>query len=153
MSTRSRIGILRKNGSIDSIFCHFDGYLDGVGEKLISYYNDLSSANKLINRGDIETLHEYADSDSFKIKKYGDGKITHSFFDDDATNWDNYKPIHSKNIDELLKKDIENLVQYIYLFNEQKDKWIWSNVNFDGEFRDLEKTFEITEKLEVKKDV
>ena len=153
MSTRSRIGILRKDGSIDSIFCHFDGYLDGVGEKLISYYNDISSANKLINRGDIEALHEYADSDSFKIKKYGDGEITHSFFDDDKNNWDVYKPIHSKSVEIFLKNDIEDLVQYIYLFSEQKDKWLWSNVNFDGEFRDLEKTFEITEKLEVKKDV
>ena len=38
MSTRSRIGILKNNGSIESIYCHLDGYPEWVGKKLYRYY-------------------------------------------------------------------------------------------------------------------
>ena len=41
MSTRSRIGILKSNGSIESIYCHLDGYPEWVGKKLYRYYNDV----------------------------------------------------------------------------------------------------------------
>ena len=38
MSTRCRIGIENKNGTITSIYCHHDGYLEGVGEILVNHY-------------------------------------------------------------------------------------------------------------------
>jgi hypothetical protein len=30
MSTRSRIAIENQNGSVTSVYCHFDGYISGV---------------------------------------------------------------------------------------------------------------------------
>lgn len=34
MSTRSRIGMINPYGSVSSIYCHFDGYPEGVGKTL-----------------------------------------------------------------------------------------------------------------------
>lgn len=56
MSTRSRIGIKNSNGTITSIYCHFDGYPDGVGAVLKEHYNDENVIQKFINLGDMSFL-------------------------------------------------------------------------------------------------
>ena len=38
MSTRSRIGIELEDGSIKSVYHHFDGYPEGLGVKLLTHY-------------------------------------------------------------------------------------------------------------------
>ena len=35
MSTRSNIAIKRKNGTVESIYCHWDGYLSYNGKILL----------------------------------------------------------------------------------------------------------------------
>ena len=44
MSTNSVVAYLRSDGSIVSSYVHYDGYVTGVGETLLEYYNDESSA-------------------------------------------------------------------------------------------------------------
>lgn len=58
MSTRSRIGILEPNGTVTSIYCHFDGYLSHNGRILVNHYQDESKIRELINLGDISILDE-----------------------------------------------------------------------------------------------
>lgn len=61
MSTRSRIGIERPDGSILSIYCHHDGYVEvgvGVGHQLHTHYNDAARAEKIIALGDLSSLYE-----------------------------------------------------------------------------------------------
>lgn len=56
MSTRSRIGVVRNDGTIDSIYCHFDGYVGGVGKELVlGFYNE-RLVNKLIDQGDASAV-------------------------------------------------------------------------------------------------
>jgi len=55
MATRSRIAIEREDGSVKSIYCHFDGYLSGVGKTLFNHY-DKEKLEKLIELGDISSL-------------------------------------------------------------------------------------------------
>ena len=56
MSTRSRIAIENQNGSVTSIYCHFDGYISGVGKTLKKCYTDRSVVEELIELGDISAL-------------------------------------------------------------------------------------------------
>lgn len=56
MSTRSRIGYTMKNDKIRSIYCHFDGYPEGVGETLLQHYNSWGKIKPLIDLGDISSL-------------------------------------------------------------------------------------------------
>lgn len=58
MATRSRIGIQDENGTVRSIYCHFDGYPDGVGATLNEHYSNRQKLNMLINLGDISILEE-----------------------------------------------------------------------------------------------
>jgi hypothetical protein len=56
MSTRSRIAIENQNGSVTSIYCHFDGYISGVGKTLKEYYTTQAKVEALIELGDISGL-------------------------------------------------------------------------------------------------
>jgi len=57
MATRSRIAIENQDETITSIYCHFDGYLEGVGKKLFEHY-DREKTEKLIELGNISVLGE-----------------------------------------------------------------------------------------------
>ena len=61
MATRSRIAIENEDGSVKSIYCHFDGYLSGVGKTLFNHY-DKEKLEKLIELGDISSLEDSTES-------------------------------------------------------------------------------------------
>ena len=54
MSTRSRIAKLNEDNTVTSIYCHFDGYLEGVGKTLIQQYP--LGPSDILKAGDIRTL-------------------------------------------------------------------------------------------------
>jgi len=56
MSTRGRIGIKNKDGTITSIYVHHDSYPSGVGEVLFENYNDETKIRKLMELGDLSSL-------------------------------------------------------------------------------------------------
>lgn len=58
MATRSLIAIENSNKSINIIYCHWDGYLNGVGKTLLSFYNDKKKVEKLIKLGNISSLEK-----------------------------------------------------------------------------------------------
>jgi len=57
MSTRSAIITKTENG-YRGIYCHFDGYLSGVGKTLKEHYKDVSKVKDLIDLGFISCLGE-----------------------------------------------------------------------------------------------
>ena len=56
MGTRSRIGLQKKDGRIESIYCHWDGYPEGVGKVLLNNYKDEDKVKKLLKLGDMSSL-------------------------------------------------------------------------------------------------
>ncbi len=59
MSTRSRIGIEdQETGKVRSIYCHSDGYLEGVGKTLVEHYTTGKKVKALIALGDLSALGE-----------------------------------------------------------------------------------------------
>ena len=54
MGTRSRIGVMHGD-KCKSVYCHWDGYLSGVGAVLLAHY-DSSKANHLVAMGDMSSL-------------------------------------------------------------------------------------------------
>jgi hypothetical protein len=53
MGTRSTIAYINEEGTVRSVYCHFDGYLSGVGRTLFTHYNSFELAKKLVEHGDI----------------------------------------------------------------------------------------------------
>ena len=56
MSTRSHIGIRNTDGTVDYIYCHYDGYPSGVGETLTKHYTTYDKVKALIALGDLSAL-------------------------------------------------------------------------------------------------
>lgn len=54
MATRSSIAVSH-NGVIKAIYCHWDGYLEGVGATLFEHYNS-PKANYLVAVGNVSSL-------------------------------------------------------------------------------------------------
>ncbi len=58
MSTRSTISLQNSDGSIRSIYCHFDGYISHNGKLLNEHYDTIDKINALLDLGSISSLHE-----------------------------------------------------------------------------------------------
>jgi hypothetical protein len=56
MGTSSHIGILMDDGTVEAIYCHWDGYPSGVGRILKAHYSDRQRALELLDLGDISVL-------------------------------------------------------------------------------------------------
>ena len=92
MSTRSRIGMEMPDGSIKSIYCHWDGYPEGVGATLEKHYKDPKKIEKLLELGDISSLGE--------------------FYNEELSNMDWHKFDDPEKRDEILKKTEKCTVAY-----------------------------------------
>ena len=64
MATRSTIGIILNDGTVKAVYCHFDGYLSGVGKTLLEHYNTYDKVLELFELGSISVLEENAKTDS-----------------------------------------------------------------------------------------
>jgi hypothetical protein len=58
MATRSTIALEFADGSVSQVYCHWDGYLEGVGAELIKAYSDPFELQKLIDQGDMSCIGE-----------------------------------------------------------------------------------------------
>lgn len=78
MATRSTIALEFADGTVQQIYCHWDGYLDGVGAELQAGYMDPFKLRDLIDAGDTSTIgtpyslrgevcpaREYKDADEY----------------------------------------------------------------------------------------
>ena len=68
MSTRSIISV-NLDGQVFTAYCHFDGYVAGVGETLVNHYNSLELARALVLGGDMSSVEETLAG----IRRYTDG--------------------------------------------------------------------------------
>ena len=64
MATRSYIGKVI-NGRVHSIYCHWDGYPEGVGSTLLQHY-DSEKVNRLLELGGISALQETVEESAVK---------------------------------------------------------------------------------------
>ena len=111
MSTRSLIGI-RNNEGLTFVYCHHDGYLEGVGKTLVENYKEDSKINALLEHGAMCSL----DAEIYKCDFYheddGDKSITIPDCED---------------IEERYYKCGENSwADYIYLFED--GEWYYYNL-------------------------
>ena len=117
MGTRSRIGMKQADGSVKSIYCHWDGYIEGVGKELAENYQDPLKVEKLISLGDISSLNERVEPDQGESHSfdYPIPSITVAYHRDRG---EEYRvPKINENVEEYLHSDLE---AYGYLYEEGK---------------------------------
>ena len=116
MGTRSRIGLQLANESILSVYCHWDGYPEFNGVKLVEYFNSFQKAAGLIDGGDISSLWTDTDWDKQPLPKNG----TLYYSDRGEVS---FEPRLDANLAEYLSDGEE----YAYLF--ANGEWVCYNMN------------------------
>ena len=76
MSTRSRIGLELSDGSVLSVYHHWDGYPEWLGRILNTHYNTKEKVEELIDGGDMsscwtEDRFSIDPTHGFKVQEYG----------------------------------------------------------------------------------
>ena len=115
MSTRSRIGLELSDGSVISIYCHFDGYPEFNGVKLVEHFNSYEKVAELIDLGDISCLWTNAGWNNETLPETG--PLPYSARGEDCP------PRLDANLNEYLADGEE----YAYLF--RNGEWVCYNMH------------------------
>jgi len=121
MATRSRIAIEREGGSVESIYCHHDGYPSNNGRLLLENYEDRKKVEGLIALGDISSLGEEVDPDdrlnhTFENPQRG---VTVAYHRDRGEAKSG--PDYHRDLDHFVRSDVE---EYGYLFTKEGE-WLF----------------------------
>ena len=130
MATRSLIGRTKSDGTIESIYCHWDGYPENNGKLLREYWSKDTLIDQLMSLGNLRAL-------SFEIGK------KQNFDQPTDRNWclAYGRDRGERNNESKLHKDLDSFVdelkgcgaEYLYLW--QNDTWLcWK---YDGTAIDL----------------
>ena len=103
MSTHAYIGIENGDNTVSYIYCHFDGYVSGVGLGLLENYNTENAARELIESGDQSSL----------------GK---PYRDQPGERWEDIKPGIDANVSDFFDPKQGCAGSYYYLFTN--GSWI-----------------------------
>jgi hypothetical protein len=131
MATRSRIGIERENGHIESIYCHWDGHPDTNGKTLAEHYTDRNKIDALIALGDISSLNESvapADGVAHSFDKPAEG-VTVAYHRDRGEEF--RKPRENNSTEAFANSDVE---EYGYVFTKDGE---WKVVLGQGKIKNL----------------
>lgn len=116
MATRSRIGIELKNGSVLSVYHHWDGYPEWLGRILKTHYNDRAKAAELIDGGDMSSCWT---DDRFSIDPTTGHKVEEYGPQYYSQRGENCPPRHDADLNEYLC----NSEEYSYVFTKQGE-WV-----------------------------
>jgi hypothetical protein len=140
MSTHSYIGRLLEDGRVEYIYCHFDGYLEGVGDILLNCHNTEEAVKYLISFGDASSIYENTcpaegvyhsfDKPAFGVSLY--------YHRDRKEHWVNVKPSFKDNELEFWSNRWP-CVEYLYLF--KNGKWYVSDMS--GKVQELSKSLDL----------
>lgn len=128
MSTRSIIAARENSGNIRAIYCHYDGYPEGVGEKLAEHYTESVKIEQLLNLGNISSLakeigeaHDFNKSQDFPdwCNAYGRDR---GETEQEAKSFEF--------ISELLEFAGENCAEYVYFYNGKEWKYLETEPTF-----------------------
>ena len=113
MATRSRIGLELSDGSVLSIYSHWDGYPEWAGRILKTHYNTREKVASLIDGGDVSSL--WTDKD-WNGNEWSDCKykaLTYAMRGEDCP------PRHDKDLAEYL----QNGEEYAYVYT-RSGEWL-----------------------------
>ena len=109
MATRSRIAIENQDGTVTSIYCHWDGYTEHNGKILFENYH-LTKTEQLIALGDISSLGETIEDTVAYARDRGE--------DFNQTTFDN--------VPTLFEAGFNSGVEYVYCLTKD-GRWLVSD--------------------------
>jgi len=132
MSTRSYIAKKQPDDTFKAIYCHFDGYPEGVGQVLVDSFTDESKVDRLLELGslsylryDIETQNHFQ---TFPIREEEVElkDVTMAYHRDRG---DELIINEFSNLEELLEFFSDSWGEYLYVYDTLE--WVMKNDNDD----------------------
>jgi len=141
MGTRSRIGIEMPNHTVVSVYCHWDGYVEGNGKILVEHYQNRDDVQELIDGGSMSSLRTRGTWNLSSVLRDENGEYIHDAagylkYENDrepqplyhSERGDGEDPTHTS-FDEFVSSDCGE--EYAYLF-DLNDNWKAYKINFRG---------------------
>jgi hypothetical protein len=143
MATRSTIALEFADGTVQQVYCHWDGYLSNNGKLLRDYYSNPFVLRDLIDQGEISSLgktvgtkHDFSRLDSVSSSAEFDAL------------YGNMTTFYARDRGEELRvnkfKDYADYVEnfqheeYDYILRQVDGKAVWFVSDHDGVFVELE---------------
>jgi hypothetical protein len=102
MATRSRIAIENQDGSVTSVYCHWDGHIETNGVILNNNYNTKDKVEALIELGNLSSLDKTLETTVAYARDRGE---------------DSHQATYS-NVEELFEDGFGDIVEYVYCFTK-----------------------------------
>lgn len=120
MGTRSTIALEFTDGTVQQIYCHWDGYLDNNGAILAEHYQDPFVLRDLIALGDFSSLCESVDSTAQgAYSKRGEDCVARKY----DTILDYYADCQQEEYDYVLRQ-IEGKAVWFVRCDATDDRWV-----------------------------
>ena len=115
MSTRSTVSIMYEGGNMKTIYCHFDGNLEDLGQDLL-HYDTTEKVHELMLEGDASYIDSTLDDSRFYSRDFGETD-THA--------------VSYCSLDDFFENCM--LLDYNYIFDSATGTWLY--------FRNLNENF------------
>ena len=135
MATRARIGLELKDGSVLSVYHHYDGYPEWLGRILETHYNTRELVEELIDGGDMSSLKTNTTWEStFKEDAYTNTREEQPlyYYERGDIDDDSVYPKHFKNHQQMYKYAKNCGCEFLYTFDDSEvdqPKWSYCGVN------------------------
>jgi|APSaa5957512535_1039671.scaffolds.fasta_scaffold185203_3 hypothetical protein len=132
MSTRSYIAKKQPDETFKAVYCHFDGYPEGVGQTLVDSFTDENKVDKLLKLGSLSYLRDDIETqNNFKTFPIRGNEIelkdvTMAYHRDRG---DDLEINEFSNLEPMLDYFDKSWGDYLYLFEN-----VWLVKNDDNDF-------------------
>jgi len=131
MSTRSVIGIINDDNSVNSVYCHYDGYPTYTGYFLKKFFDTTEKVNNLISSGDISQLASKSNWENVQYPMINKKQVLKTLYYIDRPKsefinerWENIKPQKHKGVLEFFQRDCCDEFKYLFL---PSGNWNYNN--------------------------
>ena len=123
MSTRSNIALVKKGDAVEAIYCHNDGYPEGVGETLAQCYVTEEAIAELIALGDMSALRKTPETCRFYLRDVGEENTV-----------ENTRAARYASLFECVAaQDSDVFIKWLYVFAD--DRWWVRALQGEGFYR------------------
>lgn len=131
MSTQSRIGYVESDGTVKSVYVHWDGYPSGNGRILLDHYDTLERVIELVSLGSLSSLREKVFPEEGTEHTFDNPQedVCVAYHRDRGEGWNSVCPRIDKSVDDFMECGVG---EYGYLFKDGR----WYAVNGHREKKD-----------------
>jgi hypothetical protein len=130
MGTRSTIALEFADGTVQAVYCHWDGYLSNNGQILLKHYSDPFKLRDLIDLGGFSSLEATVEGTATTAYTQRGEDLSIQKFKDIE---DYYKNVYGEEYDYILSMNWEGKAQWYVRFYATEGNWIPLEMAFEQE--------------------